>query len=97
MRLSSFHTVRIVNGCRVLPRTRAWHSRAHGRHGSIPLRRPVGGYGYVSRPQRVTLSRGSAIVTSIAIEPQYVCGAAMVGVHLRRETKLANETDCCRR
>jgi len=33
----------------------------------------------------------------MAIEPQYVFGAAMVGVHLRGETKFANETDCRRR
>jgi hypothetical protein len=41
MRLSPFHTVRIVNGFRVLPLTRAWHSLVHGLHGAIPLRRPV--------------------------------------------------------
>ena len=87
MRLLPDYTVLVANGSRVLPLTRAWHSLVHGLHVAIPLRRPVGGYGDVSRPQRVTLSRVSAIVTPMAIEPQYVFGAAMVGVHLLREIK----------
>jgi hypothetical protein len=52
MRLPPFHTVRVINGSRVLPLTRAWHSLANGIRSAIPLNRPVGGYGDVSRPQR---------------------------------------------
>jgi hypothetical protein len=85
MRLSPCHTVSLVHGCRVLPLTRAWHELVHGLHGAIPLRRPVGGYGDVARPQTVTLASASAIVTPMAIEPQYVFGAARVGGHLRSE------------
>jgi len=57
MRLSPCHTVKIVNGFHGLPLPRAWPSLAHGLHGAIPLRRPVGGDGYVSRSPR-TLGLG---------------------------------------
>jgi hypothetical protein len=79
MRLSPGPTVRVVHGCRALPLPRAWSSLVPGLHGAIPGRRPVGGYGDVSRPPRVPLSSVSAIVTSMAIAPQDVCGAALVG------------------
>ena len=46
-----FYTVHIANGFRVLPLARAWPSLANGTRAAIPLRRPVGGYGDISRPQ----------------------------------------------
>ena len=52
MRLRPFHTVRVANGSRVLPLTRAWHALANGHRSAALLPRPVGGYREVSRPQR---------------------------------------------
>ena len=52
MRLPPVHTVRVVNGSRVLPLTRAWYSLANATRSALSLHRPVRGYGYVSRPQR---------------------------------------------
>src|SRR4029453_16981831 len=52
MRLLSVYTVRVVNGCRVLPLSRAWHSLANGQRSATPLSRPVGGDGDISRPPR---------------------------------------------
>jgi hypothetical protein len=41
--------------------------------------------------------RGSASVTSVMMEPPYVCGAAMLGWHLDREIKSEHTTACRRR
>jgi len=41
MLLSPCHTVKVANGSRVLPLTRAWHSLANGTRSAIPLPRPV--------------------------------------------------------
>ena len=41
MRLLSFYTVIVVNGSRVLPFTRAWHSLANATRSAMPLNRPV--------------------------------------------------------
>src|SRR5262245_17578981 len=52
MRLPLFHAVKVANGSRVLPLSRAWPELANATRAAIPLRRPVGGYGYISRPHR---------------------------------------------
>jgi hypothetical protein len=41
MRLPLFHAVKVVNGSRVLPLTRAWHSLANGQRSAALLHRPV--------------------------------------------------------
>jgi hypothetical protein len=41
MCLLSFYTVRVVNGFRVLPLSRAWHSLANGQRSATPLSRPI--------------------------------------------------------
>jgi len=46
------------------------------------------------RGRRAEPPRGSAIVTSVMMEPQYVFGAAMLGWHLDMATKSAHTTAC---
>ena len=93
MRLLPFYTVIVVNGSRVLPLSRAWHSLAHATRAAIPLSRPVGGYRYISRPPR---DHAPSLCTchchgdraSISV------WCSHDGVHLRIEIKSADETDC---
>ena len=41
MRLLPFYTVIVVNGSRVLPLTRAWHSLGNDHRSTVLLHRPV--------------------------------------------------------
>jgi hypothetical protein len=41
MRLLPCYTVKVANGSRVLPLSRAWHSLANGTRSATPLHRPV--------------------------------------------------------
>src|SRR5262245_7619160 len=88
-----FHAGRVVNGSRGLPRSRAWHSLANGQRSALPLRRPVGGYGYISRPPRDKApSLGTRHCHGDRASRSVWCSHD--GVHLRLELKSANETDC---
>src|SRR5215510_11060644 len=91
-----FHAVRVVNGSRVLPLSRAWHSLANGQRSALPLSRPVGGYGYISRPPR---DKATSLCTRHChgdrASRSVWCSHGEV--HLRIEIKSANETDCRRR
>ena len=49
-----FPAVLVANGWRGLPLSRAWPSLAHGTRSALPLRRPAGGDGDISRRQRAT-------------------------------------------
>ena len=69
MRLRPFSTVIGVNGSRVLPLSRAWHYLANGPRSATPLSRPVGGYGYISRPPE-TMRRLLALAIAMVTEPQ---------------------------
>ena len=91
-----FHAVRVVNGSRVLPLSRAWHSLANGTRSATLLSRPVGGYGYISRPPRDhTTPLGTRHCHGDRASISVWCSHGEV--HLRIEIKSANETDSRRR
>ena len=93
MRLLPCSTVRVVNGSRVLPLSRAWHALAHATRAAIPLRRPVGGDRYIARPPR---DHAPSLCTGHyhGDRASRSVWCSHDGVHLRSEIKSADETDC---
>ena len=93
MRLLPCSTVKVANSSRVLPLSRAWPALANGPPSAPPLRRPVCGYGYMSRPPRDH-------ATSLGIRPCHGDRAAIRvwcsqgKVHRLIEIKSADKPAC---